>query len=294
MKMIQGILSLVCLVSFLPIIAVFPPLYSWSKEYWPKRGLLFLLAGLSMGIFGFLMFISLNIYLRFIMFTIAALIFQYHMTIGIVSIIAGCLGFVSSILSQVSNSYLHDKTFIEAVAQEVHAAKLLEFEEPHNKLIKYNLENPRNRIHVPELVWWCPSTNWPCIPRQLYEGLVEEFRPLGTQRAKILIKVVIMAIFVGFIYTVMGNLGMLSGNSAFDAVQSLITVVVVVFPALLAKLGSSHKKAIILIRKKAIILREIDKFLVQNEMFYNYKDVLPVEDDEEEHNEGEKAERRKS
>ena len=58
----------------------------------------------------------------------------------------------------------------------------------------------------------------------------------GSQRAAIVIKMFLMGIFVGFIYTVMTSLGMNDVNSAFDAMSAIITVLAVTIPTLLARL----------------------------------------------------------
>ena len=80
---------------------MFPPLYSWNRQYWPKAAIVFLLSSLSCGILGFLAVLSLEIYLRFFIFTVTSCIFHYQRTIGMISIIAGCLGFLASMQSQV-------------------------------------------------------------------------------------------------------------------------------------------------------------------------------------------------
>ena len=266
----RGFLSVFCVFSGLPIIAIFPFFYSWNKKYWPRAFLFIVVGGPPFAILIFLLILTLKIYLRFIIFSLTALIFHYHVTIGIVSIAAGCLGFLASLSSQVKNCYLRDKIFIHEIISEIHDAKLNECQVQRNKVLEHNKGNPTNRIHVPELIWWWTRENWPCIPLALYESIVLRLRPLGSQRARILFKFFIMGLFLGFIFTVMNTLGMNDTDSVMDATKVLVTAVAVIVPSLIAKLQSSHVKAIILMQKKAVVEEEVERFLMINKTFYNY------------------------
>ena len=192
------------------------------------------------------------------------------MTIGVISIIIGSLGFVISMRNQFKNAYLADRMLILDVVKEVHEAKVLQFEEIRARVTRHNEESPDHKILVPELLWWWAWKNWPCIPKQLNSSLVLELLPLRHERAKFIVKVCIMGVFIAFIFTVMQALGMNDRNSAFDAVRMLITVVAVIGPSFIAKLHSNEEKAICLMQKRGIVQAEVDKFLLNNKTFYNY------------------------
>ena len=96
---------------------------------------------------------------------------------------------------------------------------------------------------------------------QLYQDIVVRLRPLGSQRAKILLKVVIMGIFVAFIFTVMETLGMNKGNTVFDAMKMIITVAAVTVPALIAKVKSTVVSTVVLMQKRGAVNEEVEKFL---------------------------------
>ena len=110
---------------------------------------------------------------------------------------------------------------------------------------------------------------------QLYQDIVVRLRPLGSQRAKILLKVVIMGIFVAFIFTVMETLGMNKGNTVFDAMKMIITVAAVTVPALIAKVKSTVVSTVVLMQKRGAVNEEVEKFLRINKTYYKY-DFKPV------------------
>ena len=183
--------------------------------------------------------------------------------------------------TQVNNAYLGDKMFILDVVTEVHGAKILEMEQARNRVIKYNEENPDSQIFVPELSWWWARKNWPCIPKQLFNAIILELRPLGNVRAKVLVKLCVMGIFIGFIFTVMQALGMNDNDSAFDAVRMLITVVAVIGPSFIAKLQSSEAKAIYLMQKRGLVKDVVEKFLKKNDTFYDYDFEVKLQNESE-------------
>ena len=280
-KIAKGIASLCfCFLSFLPIFAVFPPFYSWNWKYWSKKVLFLIFSGISFILLGYVVIISLNIYLRFVVFTVTALIFHYKVTIGIISIVVGCLGFVISMRIQVNNSSLKDKLFILDVVKEVHGEKIAEKKEDRDRVLKYNEENGGQKILVPELFWWWEKKNWPCIPEQLNKLL--ELHPLGNVRVMVIVKLCVMGIFIGFVFSVMQALGMNDRNSAFDAVRVLITVLAVIGPAFIAKLQSTEAEAVSLIRKRGLVKENVEKFLKENKSFYNYDFDIMLQEEKNE------------
>lgn len=269
-KCLKGIVSLVCIPSCFPIVAVFPPLYSWNKKFWPRQAMVFFFCGFSLLILLYLICITLDIYVRFLIFTVTSLIYHYQATLGNASVVAGCLGFFVSLIQQFKTAYLDDKLLILELLNEVHAVKIAANEEKRNKILQHNEDNPGHRILVPELVWWWQRENWPCVPRKLYVNISERVRPLTKQRAKMFFKLVVMALFVVFIITVMRVLRMNDANSAFNTVRMAVTVAMVVVPSIIARLQSSQRDALVLNQKKAMIREEINKFLSRHPMYYNY------------------------
>ena len=276
-RIIKGIVSLICIPSFLPIVAIFPPLYSWSRKFWPQKTLFFLVSALSCTVLTYLIIISLNVYLHFFIFTISSLLFHYQVTVSVVSIIIGCLGFIISMRNQFKNAYLADKMLILEIVTEVHEAKLAQFEDVRTQVTKYNEKNPSHKIYVPELLWWWSWKNWPCIPKQFYRSTVAKIRPLGLERGKFTIKLCIMGVFIAFITTVMHALGMDHHDSAFDAVRMLITVIAVIGPSFIAKFYSDEEMAISLVQKRGIVRGEVEKFLAKNKLYYNYDFDMKLE-----------------
>ena len=269
-KILKGIVSLFCVFSFFPIFAILPPLYSWSREYWPKKALFFVMNLISGAIWAFLVIVSLQFYLQFFIFSITAMIFHYESAIGIISLVVGCFGFLFSIYSQINNAYLRDKLFILEVVRDVHGAKMGENEEAKSRIQKYNEENPSSIILVPEVLWWWKRGHWDCIPKSLYRAIVQELRPLGNQRANTLIKLCMMGIFVAFIFSVMQALGMNDAHSAADGGQVVITIVAVIGPSIIARFRSGEAKTLNLMQKRGKIKEVVEKFLRNNNTFYNY------------------------
>ena len=267
---VQGVLSLFCVISVFPTFAMYPALYSWDCKYWPKAGFLTIATAPSCIILIVLVVLNLKIYLRFIIFSLTSLIFHYHVTIGVFSIFAGGVGFLASIVSQVKNCYLRDKMIIHEIIKEIHEAKLAQCESKRNRLLEHNSRNRNDKVYVPELSWWWTQENWPCIPLQLYDKIVLRLRPIGSQRARILLKFVIMGLFLGFIFTVMDTLGMNDVDSVMDAMKMVITAVAIIVPSIIAKLQSSQAKTLLLMQKKAIVRDEVERFLENNKTFYNY------------------------
>ena len=284
----KGILSLICVLSAFPIVAMFPPLYSWTSRS-KRRGdkdqsngffhslfkdiLILLVVGVPGAILLLLLILSLKIYLLFIFFTVTALIFHYSVTIGVFSIAAGVVGFLASLATQMRGVYLSDKTLIHGVISAIHDNKKRDVLKKLNGEKKGQSEQ-KAVTFVPELVWWWKQEKWNCIPLKLYQDIVKKIRPLGGQRVQILIKVVILVTFVAFISTVMDTLGMNNFDSSFDAMQMILTVVAVTAPALIARFQTTQSKALLEDQKKGIVREVIDEFLKNDEKekkcFYNY------------------------
>ena len=133
----------------------------------------------------------------------------------------------------------------------------------------------RRLVVVPELYYWCAQFNFPCIPKPLYKDLVRELLPIGTARAKIFIKVVFMAIFVYYVVTIAGILGMDDDDdSLFDLTKVVVLFFAVSIPTLIGHFQSGKVKAIKVLHKKGIVREEIERFLSRNEAFYDYKKGL--------------------
>ena len=116
----EGFLSLFGVLSFFPILAIFPPICSWDRKYKPenwRRAFSYVPYIITVLIFtvilGWFLYLTLDIYLRFIIFTITALIFHYQVTIVLISLIGGSIGFMISQYSEVMNVILKDKLFIQ-------------------------------------------------------------------------------------------------------------------------------------------------------------------------------------
>ena len=279
-QIIRGFCSLTCVLSIVPIIAIFPPLYTWNKRYWPRAGLYFILSLATIITCISIIITTLYTYSYFIIFTTTSLLLQYQITVGYVSIIVGCIGFMGSMRSNIKNSYLGDKLFMLDIISEVHQAKILENEEQRNRILRHNEINPCQRIHVPELMWWWTRENWFCIPKLLYNDIVSKIRPVGRVRVKILVKISFLIIFISFIFTVMDALGMNDSQDAFDAVRMFITVLAVIVPTLIARLQCTQLDSINRIQRRGIVKEATERFLRKNEVFYHY-DFVNVPDESE-------------
>ena len=121
----------------------------------------------------------------------------------------------------------------------------------------------------PQLIWYA-SNGIPYIPFKLYQSVMKELKPVGPERAKIVIKLGIMAVFVVYIYTVMRTLRMNEEDAAFNVAQAALTVVAVVIPSLLANLQSEVEKELEKERNRCIIKKMIETFLKENDEFYRF------------------------
>ena len=130
-------------------------------------------------------------------------------------------------------------------------------------------------------------------PKPLYKDLLRELLPVGTERAKILTKIVFMGVFVYYVITITNVLGMDDDDeSLLNLAKSVLTIVVVSIPSFLGKFQSSEVNRIKESHRKGIIEEEIERFLSQNDQFYNYKKGLKklgVSVGEEEEKEEEEA-----
>ena len=133
----------------------------------------------------------------------------------------------------------------------------------------------RRLVVVPELYYWWAQLNFPCIPKPLYKNLVRELLPVGTERAKIFIKVVFMGVFVYYVITITDVLGMGDDDdSLFDLAKFVVTVLAVGMPSFIGNFQSDKVKEIKVLHKKGIIREEIERFLSRNKEFYDYKKGL--------------------
>ena len=76
----KGLCSLVCVFSSLPIVAIFPPLFSWHKIK-NRNVFLFVPVIVASVVTFFVLLLSLRIYFNFILFTIAAGMYHYEKTL---------------------------------------------------------------------------------------------------------------------------------------------------------------------------------------------------------------------
>ena len=103
------------------------------------------------------------------------------------------------------------------------------------------------------------------------EAVVRELLPVGTERAKIFIKVVFMAVFVYYVITITDVLGMGDDDdSLFDLAKFVVTVLAVGIPSFIGNFQSDKVKEIKVLHKKGIIREEIERFLSRNKEFYDY------------------------
>ena len=149
------------------------------------------------------------------------------------------------------------------VATEIHNSKMEEAMKKGSRTSNSFNAGP------PQLIWYA-SNGIPYIPFKLYQSVMKELKPVGPERAKIVIKLGIMAVFVVYIYTVMRTLRMNEEDAAFNVAQAALTVVAVVIPSLLANLQSEVEKELEKERNRCIIKKMIETFLKENDEFYRF------------------------
>ena len=267
-------MTLIAIPTFLPIYKLLTPLIrmfkrmianlqarKWQKAFKKCAFLISVLFFLVLS--GFLVYWNVYIYSMFIVFTLTSIIFHYQQSLNLIGIIAGSVTFILKILSQVKNKYISLKMLTVEVATEIHNSKMEEAMRRGSRTSNSFNAGP------PQLIWYA-SNGIPYIPFKLYQSVMKELKPVGPERAKIVIKLGIMAVFVVYIYTVMRTLRMNEEDAAFNVAQAALTVVAVVIPSLLANLQSEVEKELEKERNRCIIKKMIETFLKENDEFYRF------------------------
>ena len=124
--------------------------------------------------------------------------------------------------------------------------------------------------------------NFPCIPKELYKDLVRQLLPVGTERLKVCIKIVLMCVFVNYLLTIMAVLGMNEDqDSMFNMAKFVVSIFLIGVPSIAGSFQSAKVQEIKVKRKQGIIREEIERFLKRHTEFYHYP-----EDSEEKSIEG--------
>ena len=121
--------------------------------------------------------------------------------------------------------------------------------------------------------------NFPCIPKELYKDLVRQLLPVGTERLKVCIKIVLMCVFVNYLLTIMAVLGMNEDqDSVFNMAKFVVSIFLIGVPSIAGSFQSAKVREIKVMQKKGIIREEIERFLNRHPQFYKY----PSSDDHKE------------
>ena len=279
LSILKGIISMLGFLSFFPIIAIIPSLYSWDKKFRPRNVFRAIIFFVSLSVSGLIMchlcYDSIDIYMKFLFFTAAGVVGRQSQTLAYIGVIGGLIGFILSIRSQINDAILTDKLFIYGILREHHEQIISEedIRKKREKVIFYNRENPFQQVFVPELVLTGRCSPYPCIPKELYDKIVAIIRPKGRQRVEIMFKIVALGVFFAFIFTLITGVG-LSGGKMVGSMDMIITVAATVVPTLLAKLQSAQTLDIVSLKKREIVLSLVRKFLETNPNYYNFSPDL--------------------
>ena len=215
---------------------------------------------------GFLVYQSVYIASMFIIFTLTSTIFHYQQSLNVLGVIAGSVTFLVNVLRTVNNNYLRLKMLVFEIIEEIHTEKMKEIEEAESQRTSSRMRLPSFRSFH-KLIWNSPS-GLPYIPKKIYREVVEETYPIGPERAKMVVKIIAMAVFVAYIHSVMRALKMTEDDTAFDIAQAVLTLVAVVLPSLIANLKSDEEEALETKRQKCFVRRKVEKFLEEHPKYY--------------------------